>query len=160
MGKVLKSFTPGYPGSVSRNSPNVIASFRNGNAAQIAYGSPLFLRPAVKGVMNYVEGMVDAANFVGFAVRIPDDTPDTFNTTRSCYVAGDPVEVLMWGSIVVQVSSSSAKIGDPVYLRLADGKLVTNAGAAGETIPLEGVVIRGPMDINGYLEVSVTRRRL
>ena len=166
MGKVLAGFNRGWGGSVSRSKDDVIVSLKNTDTNPIAFGAPVFLRAASNGVINFSAGVTAAEQFVGFAVRIPDKTPDTYpggqnwNSDTGVYASGDPVDVLVRGSITVPVSTSAAKVGDKVYIRLSDGKLVAAAGESGTTLELPNVHIRGSRDSSGYCEVTVTKRNL
>ena len=168
MGKVLSDFKRGWPGAVSRSKDDVILSLKNGDQNAIAFGAPVFLKASSGSVVNFSSGTTTADQFVGFAVRVPDKTPDAYpsvlgagvDSDRGKFNTGDPVDVLARGSIVAPIATTSAKIGDKVYIRLSDGKLVTTAGDSGTTLELPNVRIRGSRDSGGCCEVVVTKRNL
>ena len=117
MGKVLSSFMRGWAGTVSRSKDDVIVSLKNNDPDPIAFGAPVFLGTN-GGVVNFTGGVSTPDKFVGFAVRIPDKTPDTYPSGQSgdgdtgTYAPGDPVDVLVRGSVSLPVGTSSAKLGD------------------------------------------------
>ena len=166
MGKVLSGFNRGWGGAVSRSADDVIVSLKNAGTDPIAFGAPVFLRAAGNGVINFASGTTTADQFVGFAVRVPDKTPDAYPGGQNgagltgAYASGDPVDILVRGSVTVPVNTSAAKIGDKVYIRVSDGKLVTVAGESGSTLELPNVHIRGARDAGGCCEVTVTKRNL
>jgi hypothetical protein len=69
------------------------------------------------------------------------------------------VDVLARGTIVLAVTGAVTP-GSPVYLRKADGKLVTSAGAEGTTVALPNVTIRSPRDADGRAEAVVRTRNV
>ena len=166
MGKVLPGFTRGWPGAVSRSGDHVIVSLMNADMDPIAFGAPVFLKAAYNGVVNFSAGTTTPEQFVGFAVRAADKTPDTYpdgpngDGAAGTYASGDTADILVRGSITVPVNTSAAKIGDKVYIRVSDGKLVTVAGESGTTAELPNVFVRGARDSSGNCEVTVTRRSL
>ena len=165
MGKVLSNFMRGWPGTVSRSKDDVIVSLKNGDSNPIAFGAPVFLGTN-GGVVNFTGGVSAPEKFVGFAVRVPDKTPDAYPAAQNAdngageYAAGDAAEILVRGSIAVPVGTSSAKIGDKLYIRISDGRLVTVAGESGTTVELPNVTVRGARDTGGNCEVTVTKRNL
>ena len=165
MGKVLSNFMRGWPGTVSRSKDDVIVSLKNADSDPIAFGAPVFLGTN-GGVVNFTGGVSTPDKFVGFAVRIPDKTPDTYPTgqdvdgSRGEYAFGDPVDVLVRGSVSLPVGTSSAKIGDKLYIRISDSRLVTVAGESGTTVELPNVTVRGTRDTGGNCEVTITKRNL
>ena len=165
MGKVLPEFLRGWPGAVSRSRDDVIVSLKNGDPDPIAFGAPVFLGTN-GGVVNFNSGVSTSNKFVGFAVRIPDKTPGSYPAGQDAedaaggYAAGEPAEILVRGSVAVPVSTSGAKMGDKVYIRVSDGKLVTAAGESGTTVELPNVAVRGSRDSGGMCEVTVTKRNL
>ena len=81
MGKVLKEFERGWAGQVSRSKDDVIISLRNAANAPIPFGAPVFMKPGDAGVKLFNAAQHTAANFVGFAVRIPDKTAAAWRNT-------------------------------------------------------------------------------
>jgi len=159
MGKVLKTFTNGYPGAVSRSADNVIAAMKNNAGAEIPFGAPVFLSDGEKAceLFNAEESIPEA--FLGFAVRAADKTPDAYGSSLAAYGENDPVEVLLRGSVVLYFDSN-VNPGAPVYIRKSDGKLVVTPGAEGSTVCLPGVTVRTPRDTAHCAEVALTKRNV
>ena len=168
MGKVLGHFENGFAGAASRSIDNIIVALKNASDGEIPFGAPVFLKASSAGVVNFTAGTTTSEQFAGFAVRVPDKTPDAYPdalgagtaSDRGAFRPGDPVDVLVRGSVIVPIATTSARIGDKVYVRLSDGKLVTAAGDSGTTAELPGVTVRGARDSGGCCEVTVTKRNL
>ena len=159
MGKVIRTFTNGFPGAVSRSNDNVIISMKNGSGTTIAFGAPVFLNAGDNSVRGFSADTSTAANFIGFAVRAADKTPDTYGSSEACFAANDPVDILVRGSTVLRFANNAAPGGN-VYVRKSDGSLVTAAGAEGSTIQLPNVTVRVARDENDRAEVVITKRNL
>ena len=160
MAQVLSSFKNGFAGAVSRAVDSIIVSLANLSGSAIPFGAPLFLRSAGDSVIPYNSSVIqDASAFLGFAVRIADKTPETYGSAAASYAAGEPVDVLVRGTMVVPMEGT-CYAGGPVYLRKSDGRLTANAGAADSTILLPNVSIRRPKDSAGFAEVVVRTRNL
>ena len=162
MGKVLSRFINGWPGAVSRVKDDVIVSMKNVGAAAIHPGDPVFLKNTVTpgGVQGFISGTTTENEFVGFAVRVPDKTPDSSAGNTAEWQTGDTVDVLVRGSVVITCATSNAKIGQQVYIRKSDSALVTAAGTEGSTIPVPDTFIRTPRDSAGSCEAVVTKRHI
>ncbi|QTE67590.1 hypothetical protein JNO48_10325 [Clostridiales bacterium] len=166
MGKVLSEFRRGWPGAVTRSKDDVIVSLKNADMNPIAFGAPVFLDAAAGGAVNFAAGETAAEQFIGFAVRVPDKTPDTYASgqnppdTAGAWAPGNAADILVRGSVAVPVQTTGAKTGDKVYIRLSDKKLVTAAGESGTTVLLPNVTVRNARDSKGFCEVTVTKRNL
>ena len=163
MGKVISVFQNGYPGTVSRQKDDVIKSFKNASEEDIPFGVPVFLKANDDGVEMFGENTVDT-RFVGFSVRIADKTPNTysnssFTTEPAVYNVGDPVDVLVRGSMIVAIEGT-ARVGAPVYLNADTGKLITTPGAQDIAIRLTNVTVSRPKDATGNAEIVITKRNL
>ena len=158
MPQVLQSFTNGFPGTVSRSIDHIILSLRNDSGAVIPFGTPVFLVPGANACRGWTENDT-SAGFLGFAVRAGDKTPDVYGQSTAVWNPDDPVDVLVRGTIVLAMTGAVTP-GSPVYLRKADGKLVTSAGADGTTVPLPNVTVRSPRDADGRAEAVVTNRNV
>ena len=159
MGKVLKKFTNGFVGAASRSIDNVIISMKNGSGAAIPFGAPVFLIAGDNSCRGFAADSSTAANFLGFAVRAADKTPDTYGSDLASYAANEPVDVLVRGSVVLQFGGS-VNPGSSVYIRKADGVLVTDAGASGTTFQLPGVTVRTVSDGSSRAEVILKTRNI
>ena len=162
MGNVQKEFGNGRPGAVSRSVDNVILAMKNAGEYDIPFGAPIFMTP--EGAVPFdIENPQEFFTFVGFAVRVPDKTPDTygsgqFNTEQEgVWHQGDIMEVLARGNIAARLESIGS-IGSPVYIRKADGKLTTSMGTSNSTVLLENVRVSKPRDASGCAELAVLRR--
>ncbi len=160
MGKVLKTFTNGFPGAVSRAVDEVVLSLRNGSGGNIAFGQPVFLKTdGSNSVTVFDSGMSDATRFVGFAVRPGDKTPDEYGSSTAAWKSNEPVDILVRGSVIVQIETAATP-GQQVYIRVSDGKLTTSAGSSGSTIALPHVNARTARDSAGRCEITVKERNL
>lgn len=165
MGRVQQSFINGVPGSVSRSVDDIIISIRNASGADIPFGTPVFVTNDGAAPFD-LSSPQEFDDFLGFAVRVADKTPDTYPNTQNpqqfsqtgVWKAGDVMEVLVRGSIVIRMATA-ALFGDRIYLRKSDGQLTPNPGTTGTTICLENVRVRGTRDtLNSATEVVVTER--
>ncbi len=159
MGKVLRKFINGYPGAVTRSNDNVIISMRNAAEAEIPFGAPVFLVANDRAVRLFEADVTTPETFVGFAVRDADKTPDVYGSNVGSYAVGDPVDVLVRGSVVISVDSA-AQPGAGVYIRKADGKLVASAGAEGTTIQIPNATVRTMRDNARCSEIILTKRNI
>lgn len=159
MGKVLSKFTNGWPGAVSRSVDNVIAAMKNDSDAAIPFGAPVFLSAGENAVKPFDASASTSANFVGFTVRVPDKTPETYGSSTGTWNADDPVEVLVRGSVVLYFENNVSP-GASVYVRKVDGKLVVNPGTEGSTVLLPGVTVRTARDTARCAEVVLTKRNV
>ena len=159
MGKVLKEFERGWAGQVSRSKDDVIISLKNAANAVIPFGSPVFMKPGDAGVKLFNAAQHTAANFVGFAVRIPDKTPETYGSAQGEWPRYGNVDILVRGSISIRLATAS-RATDKVYIRKSDSLLTTLPGNEGTTVELPNVRCRGNRDSNEITEVAVTKRNL
>lgn len=167
MGKVLSTFENGSPGAVSRAVDEVVVSLKNAGSAEIPFGAPVFISGDKSGAVGWIAGGTQTfADFLGFAVRAADKTPDVYPggpfdpQPQGVWKAGDTMDVLVRGSLAVPLTGSGKKTGK-VYLRKADGVLVTTAGSEGTTIELENVRIRkGQTSPGACAEIAVLRRNI
>ena len=162
MGKVLSSFTNGWPGTVSRSKDDIIIAMKNVGAVAIRPGDPVFLKNTVTpgGVQGFISGTTTENEFVGFAVRVPDKSPETFGSNASEWKSGDVVDILVRGSLTVSTDSAAPKVGQQLYIRKSDAALVTSAGSEGTTVPLPDTYVRAPLDTASRIEITVTKRHL
>ena len=160
MGKVQSVFTNGWAGTPSRSVDNIIISRKNAGSAPISFGAPVFLKSDGTGVIPFTSGTTTAEQFVGFAARIPDKTPETYGSDLAAFDTKDPVDILARGAVILEIATTTAKAGDSVYIRIADSKLVTVAGAEGTTVRIPGAAVSTPRDANGTCEVILRERNL
>ena len=106
MGKVLSTFPNGFPGAISRSVDNIVISMANGADADILFGAPLFFVPGQNACEPFSESS-EAENFLGFSARAAVKTPETYGESEAVFTSGDPVDVLVRGSVVVSFAQSS-----------------------------------------------------
>ena len=159
MGKVLGTFTNGFTGAVSRSIDNIIVSMKNGSGGEIPFGAPVFLQAGVNACGVFSAETSAAEGFLGFAARAAVKAPDTYGSDEAAYAPGDPVDVLVRGSVILQFDGPALP-GDSVYIRKADGALVTAAGASGSTLLLPNVTVRKLSDSADCAEVVITKRNI
>ena len=159
MGKVLSTFLNGYSGAVSRSIDDIIISMKNVSGGAIPFGAPVFLSAAGTGCTLFISGTTDSDRFIGFAVRVPDKTPGTYDSNAGEYAANDPVEILVRGSAAIRIDSAAAA-GSKLYMRKSDSKIVASAGAEGTTVELPHVTVRTARDSASIAEVVVTERNI
>lgn len=166
MGKVLNTFTNGFPGTPSRTADEIIITMQNGGNKDIPAGAPIFQKTDGTCEAFDIDYPQPFEAFLGFAVRVPDKTPDTPVTRPNqenplaVWRPDETIEVLVRGAITVPMEASANR-GSEVFLRKADGKLVASPGTTGTTINLENVRLRNARDTaGGCAEVIVNRRNI
>ena len=163
MGKVLDAFGYGYPGTVTRSVDDIVISVRNASDGDIPFGEPVFLG-GLGAVPFDVSDPQEFETFLGFTVRIPDKTPDTYprgqfnDPPQGAWHAGDVMEVLVRGSIAVPLAVPGSTGGN-VYIRKSDGRLTPVAGSSGSAVLLENVRIRRPRDAYGVVAELIVNKR-
>ena len=155
MGKVLGTFTNGFTGAVSRSIDNI----KNGSGGEIPFGAPVFLAHGENACWTFDAQDSAAAAFLGFAARAAVKAPDVYGSSEASYSVGDPVDVLVRGSVILQFTAAVVP-GSAVYIRKADGALVTEAGAEGTTLALPNVTVRTASDSGNRAEVVLSKRNI
>ena len=156
MGKVLKSFTHGFVGAISRSLDDVVTAFANKSSGDIAFGVPVALDSTKKGIVPFDPSTHTAADFVGITVRTPSKTPDVYGQNVGKYAEDDIVDVLTRGHIVVEIAGDG-ELGDAVTI-LAAGGFTTAAADTGD-VALGNVRVSAAKD-GGLAEVVLTTRNL
>ncbi|MCR5371506.1 MAG: hypothetical protein K6E83_12445 [Clostridium sp.] len=159
MGKVLGRFTNGYTGAASRSIDNIIVAFKNASEEDIPFGAPVFLKDGEASCLPFAAATSTAEAFLGFAVRVPDKTPEVYGSNEAVFKAGDLAEVLVRGSAVLQFGGAVTP-GSSVYIRKSDGVLVTEAGESGTTLQIPNATVRSASDSQFHAEVVLTKRNI
>ena len=159
MGKVLKLFGNGYPGAVSRSIDHIIISLRNASGGEIPFGAPVFLVSGEKACTVFDPSSSAAGNFLGFAVRAADKTPDVYGSSQASFAPNDPVDILVRGSVVLKFTGAVPPNAG-VYIRKSDGAVMAVAGEEGTSLQLPNVTVRTPRDSGACAEVVLTKRNL
>ena len=77
----------------------------------------------------------------------------------AAYKPGDPVDILVRGTIVVETNGTVSPGGN-VHCRTTDGTLVTTPIAEGGSFQLTNCHFRGPADSSNHTELVITERNL
>ena len=155
-GKVLDTFTHGWPGTISRAVDDVVVSFANRHSAAIAWGVPVVRDPAGTGVVPFTPTST-AEDFVGFTVRSASKTPDTYGGDTGRVNPGEMADVLVRGSMTVEVSAGTPAPGGKVYLVKATGAVSASADAA-NNVELPSVRFRAAKDASRRAEIVILTR--
>jgi len=158
MGKVLSSFTNGYPGAIARAVDDIVISMANKGDAPIAFGMPVALSEEKDGVMPFDGSYHTAADFVGVAVRNPSKTPDTYGDNTGSYAENELVDVLVRGHIVVKLAGTDPGIGDAVSIKKSSGGFAVGSGDS--YVALQNLRLSAVPDANGMAEILLTTRNL
>jgi len=168
MGKVLENFALCVAGVPSREGDNVIITMQNGSGKDIPFGAPVFLKTDGSAEPWDVDYPQEFTQFLGFAVRVADKTPDAYvvsqnpsNTQQEAvWRPNETMEILVRGAITVPMAVSANR-GSVVYVKKSDGKLVISPGATNSTILLENVRLRNSRDTaTNVAEVVVNKRNI
>ena len=161
MGKVLSGFPNGWAGAVSRAVDDIVEAHANVSDTRIPFGSPAFLDEDGAGVTGIQSG-ADADTFVGFAVRSPAKTPNVYSPEEeanlAAYEAGEMVDVLTRGSIVLPASGGGIQPGKQVYIDMDTGRAVASSSSG--TLAVPDCHFRTTRDANGFAEVVLLNRSL
>lgn len=157
IGKELKK---GFAGNVSRSQDALITCFA-AKGGEIGFGDPVVINTD-NTVSKYAKGN-NAAKIIGFAVRAVKQAKD--DSGEAAYKEGEPVDVLLRGTICVQVAAGTPVPGSAVYIRTGTseghtaGSVVSYASTTtGETAKLTNVVFASAADADGVAEVTVCSR--
>ncbi len=156
MGKVITTFPNGSPGAISRSLDDVVVALPNRDNHELAYGVPVVLTNDGTGAVQFCTGAT-ADDFVGFTVRSASKTPSKYGSSEGSYARFEMMDVLVRGSIVVEVDDGTPVAGGPVYVIKSTG-LVTAQADGDNTLELPNVKFRGAGDDSRLAEVVLLRR--
>lgn len=165
-GKVIgKTLPMGFRGNVTRIPDTIIAPYCNVGDELIKFGEPVIFDTDLKGVRKIKSTDTTAANLVGIAVRrIGQPYADDENGWY--YKQGDTVDVLVRGSIAVEVAVTTgiAARGD-VYVcnGATEGEnagAIVCAAASGHLKLPNAVFATGNFDSDKIAEVTILSRSL
>ena len=155
-GKVLDAFTHGWPGTISRAVDDIVTAFANRHSAPLAFGVPVVRDASGSGVVPFTPTST-AADFVGFTVRSASKTPDTYGGDTGRINPGEMADVLVRGSMTVEVSAGAPAPGGKVYLVKTTGA-VSAAADATNNVELANVRFRAAQDASGRAEIVILTR--
>ena len=163
-GKAIgKTLGFGYRGNVSRTPDTLIQAYQNVGTDPIQFGEPVVYDATNGGVRKITTTDTTNDNIIGIAVRRMGD-PYADNAMGWYYKAGDTVDVLVRGSIVVETKSqTSIAAHGSVYV--ANGNNSTTAGdiycASGTglvQVP-NAIFTTGKYDANKCAEITILERK-
>ena len=157
-GKVLDSFTHGWPGTVSRSTDAVITAQANRHTGDLGFGVPVVMDSGKTGVVPFGSDSA-AADLVGFTVRSASKTPDTYGSNEGRIHPGEIAEVLVRGSMTVEVSAGTPQPGGKVYVVKATGAVSASANAE-NNVELTNVRFRSVRDAARRAEIVILERNL
>jgi hypothetical protein len=167
----------GFPGDVNRTHPCSIEPAINDSAHPVAYvGYPVLVNPTsndVRGVLGTDTGITLIYGVAVRAFPLQQATADGPYGAQNfgAYVppAGQPIDVLKQGYIMVQVNvgASSVAKGSTAYVRITIGgsspagavvggfEGANDATSGALTVALTNAVFNGPADANGIAELII-----
>ncbi len=158
MGKVLRSFDPGWPGAVSRSVDDVIVPMAVTVPSGVAFGLPVVLNSQKTGVIPFASTH-SADDFIGVAVRSAAKTPDAYGSNQAQYNQTEMADILVRGSAVVQCYTGTPAPGGPVYIHKASGYFSAEASTGGtDNVLLPNVKFRGLKDLYDRVEIVILER--
>ena len=152
-GKVYAALK-GFAGTVSRSIDDIIETFVNAESSDpILFGAPVVFDATSGGVKNVAAGSTEA---LGVAVR-STKTEETYGGNDPKYKAGELVDVIKRGSVIINVGSSlSPAAGGIVYITKATGAWAVAADST-NTINT-GWKFKGTKDANYNVEIVLPER--
>lgn len=163
-GKAIgKTLDYGYRGTVSRTPDTLIQAYQNVGSADIQFGEPVVYDATNGGVRKITTTDTTNDNIIGIAVRRYGD-PYADNDKGWYYKQGDTVDVLVRGSVVVELkATTSIAAHGSVYV--ANGNNSTTAGdlycASGTglvQVP-NAIFSTGKYDSNSCAEITILERK-
>lgn len=172
-GKVIgKSLPFGFRGAVSRTPDTVITTLANTGDDPIQYGEPVVFDASTGGVRKIKSTDTASANIVGIAVRRAGQ-PYADNELGWYYEKGDAVDVLVRGSICVELASDTgiaAKGNVYVYNGAKAATLAAHAAGGiaaaadssnNDTVQVPNAIFTtGKADANNIAEITILTRSI
>lgn len=172
-GKVIgKNLPYGYRGAVSRTPDTIITTLVNTGDDPIQYGEPVVFDAGTGGVRKIKSTDTTNANIVGIAVRRIGQ-PYADNDQGWYYASGDAVDVLVRGSICVELASATglAAKGNVYVYNGSKAASVTghdagNIAAAADssnndTVQIPNAIFTiGKADANNIAEITILTRSI
>ena len=156
MGKVLSTFTHGFPGAIARSLDDVVVAHPNRGAEPLPFGYPVVMNSQGTGVVPFDPESHTAAQFVGVTVRTPSKTPDAYGENEASYAVNELADIMVRGHIAVRFSGN-AKVGDAVAA-LSDGEF--GAASGGDGVTLTNAHVSAVPDGKGMAEIVLNTRNL
>lgn len=158
-GKVIgKKMNLGYIGKVSRDGDVLIINRAVSDSetdTAINFGAAVFLNDD-NTVRNYKTNDT-VSNFVGIAVATVVQATQ-YNEQLSQYEKAKPADILVRGSIIVELGTGTPKAGGAVYYNPTTGKFDASTSSAAIKIPASFAT--GYVDGKGGVEITLLQRNL
>lgn len=165
-GKSIGASLPfGFRGAVTRTPDTIIAPYANVDKANIEFGEPVAFDVEKKGVRKLTTTDSDNTAVIGIAVRRIGQ-PHSDDPYGWSYAPGETVDVLLRGSIAVELAdSSSIAARGKVYVHNGNGDKpagsIVCAEDAGNTVTVPNAVFStGVCDSNKIAEVTILARSI
>ena len=153
----------GYRGAVSRTPDTLIQAYQNVGDDPIQFGEPVVYDATNGGVRKIKTTDTTNTNIIGIAVRRMGD-PYADNPQGWYYKAKDTVDVLVRGSIVVELKATTS-IAAHGKIYVANGNNSTTAGdlycatGTGLVEVPNAILTTGKFDSNKCAEITVLERK-
>ena len=159
-----KALNLGYIGKISRDGDAIVINrIVSGESEAIDFGAAVFLNNTVRNVT--VTGETDSETstdtvdkFVGIAVAEVVQATE-YTQQASAYLKNKGCDILVRGSIIVEMGTGTPKAGGKVYFNFATGKFdATDPSTKGFAIPARFTT--GYVDGKGGVEITILERNL
>ena len=163
-GKAIgKTLDFGFRGTVSRTPDTLIQAYQNVGSADIQFGEPVVYDATNGGVRKITTTDTTNDNIIGIAVRRMGD-PYADNDKGWYYKQGDCVDVLVRGSIVVELkATTSIAAHGAVYVANGNNDMTAGdiycASATGRVQVPNAIFSTGKYDSNSCAEITITERK-
>ena len=157
MGKVLSSFTNGFPGAIARAIDDVAVPMANRSNTALAFGAPVALAADGRGVVPFDPASHTGADFVGIVVRNPVKTPDVYGENTASIPGGCLADILVRGHIIIRLEDTGALPGAQISVN-SEGNFDTDTGSGSVVLP--NVRVSSAPDSDSLCEVVLTFRNI
>ena len=154
-----KKMSLGYVGKISRDGDALVANRVVSNDADskaIGFGSPVFLNDD-NTVRNWKTGDT-VSKFAGIAVATVIQATD-YTKQESSYQPAKACDILVRGSIIVELGTGTPKAGGAVYYNPTTNKFDATE-TSGTTIAIPASFTTGYLDGKGSVEITILKRNL
>lgn len=158
-----KALNLGYIGKISRDGDAIVTNrIVSGKSEAIDFGAAVFLNDdnTVRNVtVTGEETSTDTVDkFVGIAVAEVVQATE-YTQQASAYLKNKGCDILVRGSIIVEMGTGTPKAGGKVFFNFATGKFdATDPSAKGFAIPARFTT--GYVDGKGGVEITILERNL
>ncbi len=154
-----KKMSLGYVGKISRDGDALVANrvvSNDTDSKAINFGSPVFLNDD-NTVRNWKTGDT-VSKFAGIAVATVIQATD-YTKQESSYQPAKACDILVRGSIIVELGAGTPKAGGAVYYNPTTNKFDATE-TSGTTIAIPASFTTGYLDGKGSVEITILKRNL